>query len=174
MLKETSGYAISLIADTNAKWNSELSGQIIHCAQGPAVQKGRRMSSLIDVPELSSASPTAVMQLLMTALGSRLVLGTRSSAIWVGKHSSQWPCTQGEESGSTALSHGQPAMVEDGGVMDSVMPAGAHLQFPEFDTPAGGGLFPEPVPSFPTAWFCLCHWKILNQFWLTALCCLKA
>lgn len=97
------------------------------------------MSSSINTPSAQLCQPhccdTAIaLLLLITALQKRLALGTRRSVIWVGKHSSQWPCTHREESGSTARSHGQPSK---GGRRRSdgrAMPAGAHLQFPELIT----------------------------------------
>jgi len=93
MLEETSGCTTSPTADTNAKWNSERSGQIIHCAQGPVVQKGRRLSSLISTPRAQLCQPRCcdaaiAVRLLVTTWQNRLALGTRRLASWVGKHSS--------------------------------------------------------------------------------------
>lgn len=112
--KEISGCTTSLTVDTNAKWNNESSGQAIHCAHGPVEWKDRRMPSLITTPWAQLCQPhccdTAIaLLLLVAALQNRLALGTRRSASWVGRHSTQWPCTHWEESGSTALSHGQPS-----------------------------------------------------------------
>lgn len=173
MLEETSVCTSSLTVETNEKWNSQCSGQTIHCAEGPVVHKGRMMSSLINTPWAQLCQPhcyDAAIALLLpiTALQNRLALGTRRSPSWVAKHSSWWPCTHRDESGSTALSHEQPS---EGGRWRSnswATPAGAHLQFPELTTSLWGQLFPEPVPSFPTTQFCC--WKILNQCCLTTSC----